>query len=221
MTRRTHLKYIISHTHSHTHTHTHTPCPLSTESAHWKRPDLCKALVSSTFSRFTCRSSLVHQCVIPLIVVLPMLRLRWTLLNSPSCLIHILHIVIVYPLVALGVPWNHEQSFFFGGTFFFCSYGKKKEGSRGGGIPETGNRNRNIRKQQLFHNVSETRTRFPMFPKHVPKALKEKPIARTCHPWCGVCVLLCVVDPILGNLTVPGSFLKSGDLGLPDPHPLP
>jgi len=119
MTRRTHLKYIISHTHSHTHTHTHTPCPLSTESAHWKRPDLCKALVSSTFSRFTCRSSLVHQCVIPLIVVLPMLRLRWALLNSPSCLIHILHIVIVYPLVALGVPWNHEQSFFFGGTFFY------------------------------------------------------------------------------------------------------
>jgi hypothetical protein len=114
MTRRTHLKYIITHTH--THTHTHTPCPPSTESVHRTRPDLCKTLVSTTCRRFTCRSSLVHQCVVPLLVVLPMLRLRWALLNNPSCLIHRLHIVIIHPLVALGVPWNHEQSLFFGGT---------------------------------------------------------------------------------------------------------
>ena len=33
------------------------------------------------------------------------------------------------------------------------------------------------------------------------------------HACVCVCVLLCFVDPILGNLTVPGSFLKSGDLG--------
>jgi len=32
-----------------------------------------------------------------------MLRLRWALLNNPSCLMHRLHIVIVHPLVALGV----------------------------------------------------------------------------------------------------------------------
>ena len=140
---------------------------------------------------------------------------------------HRLNFVIV-PFPCGPCSAVEKNSFFLAGlkkTLFFWrnffSHGKKKEGSRGGGIPETGNRNRNIRKQQLFHNFSETRTRFPMFPKHVPKTLKEKPIARTCHPWCGVCVLLCVVDPILGNLTVPGSFLKSGDLGLPDPHPSP
>jgi hypothetical protein len=40
-----------------------------------------------------------------------MLRLRWTLLRAASCTDW--HIVIVHPLVALGVPWNHEQSFFF------------------------------------------------------------------------------------------------------------
>ena len=103
-------------------------------------------------------------------VVLLMLRLRWALLNNQSCLMHRLHIVIIHPLVALGVPWIHEHLFFFGRTFLFVvTVQKKEEGRkevRGGGISYR-NRNRNIRKQHLFPNVSETRSRNT----------KEKPIA--------------------------------------------
>ena len=99
-----------------------------------------------------------------------MLRLRWALLNNQSCLMHRLHIVIIHPLVALGVPWIHEHLFFFGRTFLFVvTVQKKEEGRkevRGGGISYR-NRNRNIRKQHLFPNVSETRSRNT----------KEKPIA--------------------------------------------
>jgi len=39
--------------------------------------------------------------------------------QKSSYLMHRLHIVIVNSPVALGVPWIHEQSFCFGGTFFF------------------------------------------------------------------------------------------------------
>jgi hypothetical protein len=97
-----------------------------------------------------------------------MLRLRWALLNNPSCLMHRLHIVIIHPLVALGVPWNHDL-FLMAGLFFLGSHGKKKSKEVGWGeiLTETGNRNRNIRKQHLFPNVSETRSRNT----------KEKPIA--------------------------------------------
>ena len=131
----------------------------SNESVRLKRPDLCKTFGSTTCRRCTCRSSLVHQCVVPLLVVLPMLRLRWALLNNQSCLMHRLHIVIVHPFVALGVPWNHEQSFFFGRTF--GSQGKKKGRKQGGEIPtETGNRNRNKRKQYLFPDGFETRSLY-------------------------------------------------------------
>ena len=112
-----------------------SPPSTSTESVHQKRPDLCNSLFSSTCSRFNCRSSLVHQCVVPLLVVLLMLRLRWALFNNPSCLMHRLHIVIVHPLVTLGVRWSHKDWFFFlSGLFLFIVTVKKKEGSRGGGI---------------------------------------------------------------------------------------
>ena len=73
---------------------------------------------------------------------------------------HRLHIVIIHPLVALGVPWNHDP-FLMAGLFFLGSHGKKKSKEVGGGeiLTETGNRNRNIRKQHQFLNVSETRSR--------------------------------------------------------------
>jgi len=104
---------------------------------------------------------------------------------------HRLHIVIVHPLVALGVcvalfyeidigeslctvpglhrdrakgvPWNHEQSFFFGGTVTV----KKKKGSRGGG--------NSLRKQKTGTETYGNSTCFPMFPKHVPETLKKNP----------------------------------------------
>jgi len=36
-----------------------------------------------------------------------------------------------------------------------------------------------------------------------------------------VCVALFLLNRYWGIVTVPGSFLKSGDLGWPDPHPPP
>ena len=36
-----------------------------------------------------------------------------------------------------------------------------------------------------------------------------------------VCVALILLDRYWGIVTVPGSFLKAGDLGWPDPHPPP
>jgi len=97
-----------------------------------------------------------------------MLRLRWALLNNPSYLMHRLHIVIVRPVVALGVPWNHEQSFFLAGLCFFVVTVKKKEGSRGGG--------KSLRKQETGTETYGNSTCFPMFPKHVPKTLKKTPL---------------------------------------------
>jgi len=68
-----------------------------------------------------------------------MLRLRWALLNNPSSLIHRLHIVIFHPLAALGNRGVTNNP-------FFVDRVKKKEGSKGGGIPY-GNR-----KQEQKHN---------------------------------------------------------------------
>jgi len=69
-------------------------------------------------------------------------------------------------------PWSAVESrksvFFLAGLFYFYSHGKKGRKLGGGGtLTETGNRNKNIRKQNLFPNVSETRSRNT----------KEKPIA--------------------------------------------
>ena len=63
-------------------------------------------------------------------------------------------------------------------TFFFCSRGKKKGRKQGGGkfLTDTGNRNRNMRKQHLFPNVSETRSRNT----------KEKAIAEHESPHLGI-----------------------------------
>jgi len=36
-----------------------------------------------------------------------------------------------------------------------------------------------------------------------------------------VCVALFLLNLYWGIITVPGSFLKAGDLGWPDPHPPP
>jgi len=123
----------------------------------------CPPIWVFQFRSCTCRSSLVHQCVVPLLVVLLLLRLRLVLLNNPSYLMHRLHIVIVTSVSPCG-PWNavetRTRDSLFGGTFFL-SHGQKKEGSRERGkiLTETGNRNRNKRKQHLFPNVSETRSR--------------------------------------------------------------
>jgi len=74
--------------------------------------------------------------------VLPLLRLRWVLLNNPSFLrvtIHRMRIIVLQPPSG---PWNamespagmnHEYLFFLAGLFFL-SHGQRKEGSRGGGI---------------------------------------------------------------------------------------
>jgi len=106
-----------THTRTYTHTQTVTPCPESTECVHRKHPDLCKSLGSTT-CRFTRRSSLVHQCVVPVLVVLPMLRLRWALLNNPSCLMHRLD---NRHCPSPCGPWSAVESrsiVFFGGNFF-------------------------------------------------------------------------------------------------------
>jgi len=56
------------------------------------------------------------------------------------------------------MQWKND--FFFGGTYFILVTERKEVGGGGGAIlTETGNRNRNIRKQYLFPNVSETRSR--------------------------------------------------------------
>jgi len=149
-----------------------TPCPESTECVHRKHPDLCKSLGSTT-CRFTRRSSLVHQCVVPVLVVLPMLRLRWALLNNPSCLMHRLD---NRHCPSPCGPWSAVESrsiVFFWREFFCKSRVKKKEGRGGGGeiLTETGNRNRKIRKQHLFPNFCETRS----------QNIKKKTIANTNH----------------------------------------
>jgi len=56
--------------------------------------------------------------------------------------------LIVHPLVALGVPWIHEQAFFVLAELLFLIVTVKKGRKEGGGgiLTETGNRNRNIRK---------------------------------------------------------------------------
>ena len=72
--------------------------------------------------------------------MLPLLRLRWVLLNNPSCLrvtIYRLYIIVLYPPSG---PWNavespaginHEYLFFV--ADFFLSHSQRKEASRGGG----------------------------------------------------------------------------------------
>jgi len=59
----------------------------------------------------------------------------------------------------LALECSGKTIFFFGGTYFIVVTERKEVGGGGAILTETGNRNRNIRKQYLFPNVSETRSR--------------------------------------------------------------
>jgi len=131
------------------------------------RPDFCKTLGSTTCRRFTCRSSLVHECGVPLLVVLPLLRLRWVLFNNPSCLVHRLHIVILHPLLRIWpLECRGNKNIFFCREFVFGITVKRKEGSRRGGGPW---------EQGTGTEKYGNSTCFSMFPKHVHGTLRENP----------------------------------------------
>ena len=163
MTRRRHLTYIITHTHAHTHTHTHTPCPLSTESVHWKRPDLCQTLGSTTCKRSPEEApwsiSVSYYC--------------WWCSRCCACAGRCSTIQVVsctdctssssitlWLLECHGITNNR---FFFWWDFFFVVTVKKKEGSRWNPY---GNRKQELKHietapvSQCFRNT---------FPKHSRK----------------------------------------------------
>jgi len=75
--------------------------------------------------------------------VLPLLRLRWVLLNNPSCLrvtMHRLHILVLHPPFG---PWNavespagmnREHLFVLWWDIFFLVTVKERKEVRGGGL---------------------------------------------------------------------------------------
>jgi len=79
---------------------------------------------------------------------------------------HRLHIDILHPLLALGMPWKHEHVIFFGGNFFLSHYQERKEVWGG---------EESLREQGTGTETKGNSTCFPMFPKHVPRTLRENP----------------------------------------------
>jgi len=53
---------------------------------------------------------------------------------------------------------------------------------------------------------------------HIVSSVSEG--AAAAPAWSGVCCFV-LLNRYWGMVTVPGSFLKAGDLGWPDPHPPP
>ena len=81
--------------------------------------------------------------------------------QQSGCLraMHRLHIVILHPLLALGMPWKHEHVCFFLGETFFLSHGQRKEGSRGEGGSFREQRKGTARNGNMFPYVPGTHSR--------------------------------------------------------------